>query len=183
MSYLIAAPVPIIAGFAAAWACPMKPDSGADVPFRPPAIVFRIVWPVLYIMMGLAWAFALRNAGRSTGLKALVCIVHLLLTALLCSWLYFYACRDKRSWALLVLLFAQVVSFVATVVGPGLTPRLLLLPLQIWLLFATMLNVYQISSCTANPFSQVYQDVRRTVDNLGAHFQRLGVPAEADAAV
>lgn len=187
MWYLLAAPVPMIAGFAAARACPMKPDSGSDVPFRPPAVVFRIVWPVLYVMMGLAWALALRNAGRRRpGLKALICTAHLLLTAVLCSWLYFYACEDKRDRALLVLLAAQAAGLVATIVGPGAAPRLLLLPLQLWLLFATLLNFYQVSSCATNPFSQVYQDVHAALassaaDDVGANADAVGLRARADS--
>jgi tryptophan-rich sensory protein len=59
---------PLGAGFLSAML--IKDDTGfyqrLNLPFfAPPAAVFRIVWPVLYILMGISLGLIIENAGRS----------------------------------------------------------------------------------------------------------------------
>ena len=49
--------IPLITGYASSAICRMEDSgkSGENVLFRPPAAAFGIVWPILYILMGVAW--------------------------------------------------------------------------------------------------------------------------------
>jgi len=104
-------------------------SAAAGVPLRPPNWVFGVVWPVLYLTTGLAWARAPRE------LDALFAAV----TALCCAWLVVYACARARRAAALVLVAATAcAAALAREAGRA-------LPLALWLAFATYLNVAEVS--------------------------------------
>lgn len=106
------------------------------VPAQPPAFVFGIVWPVLYLAIGLSW------------LKTRSNIPHIALIALLNAWVYFYSCKqDARTalWlfvpiiavAIYVLLeVSRTKSSIATIGIAGLIG---------WLIFAAQLNSAQVN--------------------------------------
>ena len=41
--------------------CKISRNSGNIVKFRPPSFVFGIVWPILYILLGLSWILLLKK--------------------------------------------------------------------------------------------------------------------------
>lgn len=94
-----------------------------NVPLRPPSWVFGVVWPLLYLTTGYAWA---RSRAPTIGLVVLLC----------CAWLYVYSCRRARTASALILLSASVLSFAAS------TRSAWMLPLASWTAFATYLNAY-----------------------------------------
>lgn len=108
-------------------------SAGEKVPFRPPAWVFGVAWPVLYVTTGIAW-----NQSRSDALYAIV-------TALLCLWLLLYSCGGKAGR---VAAAVTAAAAAAMAVYLGTTGSPWAIPLAAWLTFATVLNVTEVSSKT-----------------------------------
>ena len=52
---------PMLIGYIVSYKCKMGKDSGKTVKFRPPGYVFGIVWPILYILLGLSWINSVKN--------------------------------------------------------------------------------------------------------------------------
>mgnify|MGYP001966352487 CR=1 FL=1 len=104
-----------------------------NVPFRPPAPVFAIVWPCLYVTTGAAWMVA----------GATVDVPLAVVTLLCCAWLVLYVCLRKRvlAAASLALTAVIVVALAVHLCGP---PRALLTPLGAWTAFAFYLNAYEV---------------------------------------
>jgi tryptophan-rich sensory protein len=158
--------VPGAAGFAASAACPMRRDDGAAIPFRPPAWVFGVAWPLLYLSFGKAWFLAAAAAVDGAKLDApvllgaaAVCLPYAVCTAAMTAWIPMRApvCRGrslrpqraaekKRSevrafWLLLLALFAAI--FAASLPGQPAAAGLLVLPLVCWLVAATLMSYWE----------------------------------------
>lgn len=128
--------IPILSGFITARLCPIDKSSGNNVSFRPPSFMFGIVWPILYILLGMAWIYSSR-------INKYVHILYLLLNILLCLWIFIYNCKNdpvKGVWILMVCILACVYCII---IGPQIS-RYLIAPLLVWLLFATSLNMFQL---------------------------------------
>lgn len=130
--------VPGALGYALSAACVMP--KSADIPFRPPPWVFGVVWPVLYLLLGIAWFRTAVAAGALSAASA----SYLLTTLLLALWLVVFSCMRQSTNAVFVLL-AAVLSAAFNIALSGPAERLMLLPLVVWLSFATLLNAWQTS--------------------------------------
>lgn len=117
--------LPSVIGFGGAAASPVGPTSGATVPFRPPPAVFRVVWPILFLLLGVAWATAPRRVPAMAAYASLV--------LLLGAWPLAYR-KDRRA-----ALYVLVASIAAALAALALHPTPLLAPLLAWLLFAQTL--------------------------------------------
>lgn len=102
-------------------------NAGSEVPFRPPGIVFAIVWPILLLLIGLSW---FKNINLS--------IYFFILSILLGIWTVIYN-------------YSQLISFIEIIITLFLVLFLifknklyLLIPLSLWLSFASILNGYQV---------------------------------------
>lgn len=121
-------------------ACGGLQNSAKTVPGRPPGWVFAVVWPVLYVTTGIAWASADASASIDAAFVSLV--------VLLCAWLPVYSCAKKKT-------VAAAVLGTSTIAAVGLSIALVkagrpksvawLAPLCLWLGFATYLNVAEVS--------------------------------------
>lgn len=125
---------PIISGYATVYFCPIKKNSANNVKFRPPAFVFAIVWPILYLMLGYAWLISKKYS-----------LIYFLLTISLCFWIIVYACQKNKKLAIFLLLFSIFLAFTCYTLSLKFS-KLLLLPLIVWLNFALLLNVFEVSS-------------------------------------
>ena len=110
--------------------CPMKKNSGIYIKFRPPSYIFAIVWPILYLLLGLAWVISKKNS-----------IIYLILSLLLCYWLVVYSCQKNKNTALVVLLLSILLTLICYTVSKKIS-QLLLLPLIVWLNFAVLLSIF-----------------------------------------
>ena len=118
--------IPLIAVFAVSAFFPVSQRAGIKVSFRPPPYVFAIVWPILLILLGYSWSLhpdlTLQYAG---------------LTFLLALWpvVFYYSPRLAfyeiilTALATAFLIFQDLSSY-------------LLIPLALWLSFASVLNFY-----------------------------------------
>ena len=124
---------PLISGYITILICPMKKSSGSSVKFRPPSYVFGIVWPILYLMIGYAWI----NAKEQS-------IWYLSLSLSLCLWLIIYSCQNNKQGAIGINLLSIFLVLICYTVSDQLS-KLLLLPLLVWLGFALLLSIFEIS--------------------------------------
>ena len=133
MKYLII--VPLIAGFLTSFVCPMTKNEGSTVAFRPPGFVFGIVWPILYILVGLSWYYSH---------NPIINILFIINTFLCCMWLVFYSCLGNKIYALWDLFLLQLCNLFIIfylVQQRKFTSVYLLLPYVMWIIFAIVLSI------------------------------------------
>jgi len=122
---------PMISVYVVSVLYPVKKTSGEKVPFRPPPYVFAIVWPILLLLVGYSWTLRQDLSG-----------LYFTLTVLLSAWsgifnsstlMAFYEIIATTLFAIFLIFhkFDTVSSY-------------LLVPLVLWLMFASVLNYYSI---------------------------------------
>ena len=115
----------------------LRKSAGETVKFRPPPYVFGIVWPILYILFGLCWV----NSGN-THLKN---GVYFIITILLTLWIVAYSCMNKKKYGIYILL--KIIFFIIVLMNLiDTTCRLLLTPLLTWIIFALLLNMFEVQA-------------------------------------
>lgn len=124
---------PLISGYITVSICPMKKTSGSNVKFRPPSYIFSIVWPILYLMIGYAWINAKKHS-----------IWYLALSLSLCLWLVVYSCQNNKKGAIGITLLSILLVLICYTLSEKLS-KLMLIPLLVWLGFALLLNIFEIS--------------------------------------
>ncbi len=128
----------------------------------PPAIVFPVVWTMLYIMIAIAFARTLLLSSNSPAQKALKNYIVVLFTVnllLQVLWTFLYFAKKQIAMAFIVILCLLVVTAILMMmiwhavkikVFPGNTKIIvwLLVPFIMWLSFATVLNFLSVGrSC------------------------------------
>lgn len=128
--------IPLLLSFVITFICPMSRDSGASIKARPPGFVFGIVWPILYIMVGLSWYY---TKTEYTSVISIMFMINLILNYL---WVYLYSCRGNKLYALwdIVLMIVSTLGLIIYLTKVNIVSSMLLIPYFGWLLFATMLN-------------------------------------------
>lgn len=122
--------------------CPMKKgEAGASVPSRPPGWVFGVVWPILYILIGLSWVQLRKQKDKTT-----VDVLFTLLIIILNSWIAVYSCAKQKKTALYILVISVAISLATWGYSVGTTQMFYLTPLVAWLLFAAMLNFTEVNN-------------------------------------
>ena len=129
--------LPSLFGYGTAMFCNVGSQSGSNVSFRPPPVVFSIVWPVLYIMLGVSWYFARKSNELWSD------IFYISLIMLLNLWIVLYSCQGDKKNAIYVLVLSIVFGLLCYTVA-DFTAKLLIVPLIGWLLFATILNIFEV---------------------------------------
>lgn len=140
-------------GFGISRGCPIsKNKNNNDLSFfQPPGIVFSIVWPILYALLGVVLAWLIYSAVNKTAPKGWTIAALTLFSlqmALNFSWMPVYSCANQRETALyimIVLLMTQLTTMV-TVSKVSMTSVAMLSPYTAWLIFALMLNTNSIKS-------------------------------------
>ena len=114
---------------------------GKDIPFRPPSIVFSIIWPILLILLGISWY--LFNISQIKNLY-LIQVLFIILILLLASWSIIY--KYSKIGGLIniilsfcILLYLIIYLFLNKSVTT-VTSSILIIPLAGWLIFAGILN-------------------------------------------
>jgi hypothetical protein len=135
--------MPMVLGYLTSQSCWRKVSgkrAGATVAFRPPAYVFGIVWPLLYIMIGLSWVIAAKTRKQNTHIE--VCYISI--SVLLASWIFLYGCKNKKVWGVYSIALS-IGAVIMTMNVVDVESRILLVPLITWLLLALLLNVFEVS--------------------------------------
>ena len=129
---------PMVAGFVVSKFCKMK-KSGITVKFRPPGYVFGIVWPILYILLGLSWINSNPSSNKTIEL------LYFVLSSLLAYWIVVYACQKNKRNAVFIML-AIILNIGILMVQIPKKSQLYLVPLGIWLLFALLISTTEIQN-------------------------------------
>ena len=122
---------PLVSGYTVSMLCKFKDNDGASLPQRPPRIVFKIVWPILYLLLGLSWYNATTE---------LTNFMHYVSTFLLAFWIYVYNCKNmkKNGIYIIAMTIASIISSIS--LHENKFSKILLTPLLGWLLIAYQLN-------------------------------------------
>tara|TARA_B110000858_G_scaffold20639_1_gene20726 strand:- start:486 stop:935 length:450 start_codon:yes stop_codon:yes gene_type:complete len=110
--------------------------AGKEVSFRPPPIVFAVVWPILYVTTGVAWA------------KTKFDPEFVFLVGLLCLWLLFYSNVEKdvhpRIASLVIIISSAL--FAWYLAAKARRQTFLVFPLAAWLSFASAISITEAAS-------------------------------------
>lgn len=142
---LLLVPAVLLAGFVSgqlAGSGPGNPwfDSLAKPSIYPPPITFGIVWSVLYVMMGLAFAYICSAWGaRGRGVAITMFLIQLAFN-LAWSPLFFGAHQISDALVLIGVLDVAVLITLVLFWRIRVSAGLLMLPYLAWILFATVLN-------------------------------------------
>ena len=126
--YLI---IPILSVYIVGMYYPVNDNNSKELWFRPPGYIFGIVWPILLILVGYSWF-----------LRPKLYIYYGLLTFLLSIWSIIFT-YNKR-YGFVNILLTIVVTLYLILNNLFKKPSLLLIPLLLWLCFASILNFYNI---------------------------------------
>ena len=112
-------------------------------PLAPPAILFPIVWTILYILMGVSAAIVCKDASASPGQKksALKVYAISLFVNFLWSPLFFNLQAFFVSFLWLVLLWVLIVITIARYAKISPLAAYLQIPYLVWVTFAGYLNL------------------------------------------
>ena len=110
---------------------PVTNNAGKELWFRPPAYVFGIVWPILLALIGYSWY-----------LQPKLTPYYSILTFLLSIWSIFFT--YNKLYALINIFITILITLY--LINKNLLSKssFLLIPLLIWLCFASILNYYSI---------------------------------------
>tara|TARA_B100000424_G_C22715252_1_gene388994 strand:+ start:155 stop:547 length:393 start_codon:yes stop_codon:yes gene_type:complete len=119
--------LPVVSVYLVELVYPIDKEAGKNIPLRPPAWVFGIVWPILLLLLGYSWT-----------LRPGLTNYYLILTLLLSSWSIFYT--NNRTLAFLNIL--TTLGFTIYLIFHKFKKKssYLLIPLVAWLSFASYLS-------------------------------------------
>lgn len=115
----------------------VKPDA------QPPGWLFGVVWPILYLMMGGAFAIVLNARGAPQRIAGIVLFLAQLFLNLAWSPLFFGQHQVSSALYLLILIFAAALATTFVFGRIRKSAAWLMVPYLAWLSFACILN-YQI---------------------------------------
>ena len=118
-------------------ACENRMVTDAPAPWQPPKWTFGVVWPILYVCIGVAWALRPSDSAWFA-----------LLSVLLALWLPVYNCWNKCGAAALLIgtaLLSMGMSVALLRQRDTRASGALLVPLVLWLAYASSLNVYNVA--------------------------------------
>jgi len=120
---------PIISVYFISLFYPVKKNTGKNISFNPPPYIFAIVWPILLLLLGYSWT-----------LRPNISYLYIVLTILLSLWLVLFS-LSKRT-AFYELIITLLLSIFMLFYKYETVSSLLLIPLILWLSFASILNYY-----------------------------------------
>ncbi len=144
---IISTAIPLLIGFGSAKLIPNINsiyESLVKPPFSPPAIVFPIVWTILYILMGIAaykvWRLKYENIDVSSAI--FVYAIQLLLNFLWTIIFFGFRLYGLAFLELILLIIFVLLTIKRFYDKAGKGAALLLLPYLIWLIYAGVLNFF-----------------------------------------
>lgn len=133
--------LPAVTGYITSFACHVGKDAGSKITARPPSWVFGVVWPILYIFLGLVWVILRKTDPLIIDILMSITIIGLV------SWIVIYGCMKKKRMALYVLLGILISGLMifGYAWNKNKTAGMLITPFLAWIVFATMLNYTEVN--------------------------------------
>jgi len=123
--------IPLIAVNGMAFLYPISKDSGEKLWFRPQPYVFAIVWPILLLLLGYSWY-----------LRPKLVFFYAYLTILLSTWAMLW--DYNKFYAFINIISTLISTLILIYYKFSKLSSILLVPLLLWLSFASVLNYYSI---------------------------------------
>ena len=131
MDKLIYLFIPMLSVYIVSYYYPVTKQAGKDIWFRPPPYVFGIVWPILLLLIGFSWY-----------LRPNLSFYYTILTILLSTWSIFWS--YSKIYSLINIIITAFFTLYLIFKKYSKKSSILLIPLFLWLSFATLLNFYSI---------------------------------------
>lgn len=144
---------PLVTGYATSALCGGVPKTEGEIqPQRPPPYVFGIVWPVLYLLLGLSWAQAASSSvWWPCANRCAADLLHGVCTGLLVLWLLVFSCGKNKKAGIYVIACALACVTACMALADGHTLSVLaLVPLWAWLFIAFHLNWHAVDGDDAS---------------------------------
>ena len=123
--------IPLISVNSIALLFPISKTSSQKVSFRPPPYVFAIIWPLLLLLIGYSWY-----------LRPNLSYYYAFLTLLLSTWSILWA--YSKLYSLFNIIVTVFFTLYLIFLKYSEKSSYLLVPLFLWLSFASVLNFYSI---------------------------------------
>lgn len=122
---------PIVSVYIVSSYFPVSKSAGQNVSFRPPPYAFAIVWPILLLLLGYSWT-----------LRQGLSLLYFILTVLISAWspIFTFSAVSSLYQIIATTLFTIFLIFYKF----DSLSSYLLIPLVVWLTFASVLNYYSI---------------------------------------
>jgi|UniRef100_A0A6C0CC61 benzodiazapine receptor len=121
--------IPFVSVNSVAYFYPISKDSGEKLWFRPPPYVFMIVWPILLLLIGYSWY-----------LRPKLVFFYAILTLLLSSWSMVW--NNSKFYAFINIICTLLFTLFLILYKYVKKSSILLVPLLLWLSFASVINYY-----------------------------------------
>jgi len=108
--------------------------------FTPPAVVFRVVWPILYILMFVSLYLFLKADGNNLKEWGFWLFITQLALNFMWSPVFFYYKRIQLAFIIAILLTVAVAGMIFVFYKASPVSGLINIPYLIWLIFADILN-------------------------------------------
>jgi tryptophan-rich sensory protein len=131
MDKLIYLFIPMLSVYIVSYYYPVTKQAGKDIWFRPPPYVFGIVWPILLLLIGFSWY-----------LRPNLSFYYTILTILLSTWSIFWT--YSKIYSLINIIITAFFTLYLIFKKYSKKSSVLLIPLFLWLSFASLLNFYSI---------------------------------------
>lgn len=131
MDKLIYLFIPMLSVYIVSYYYPVTKQATKEIWFRPPPYVFGIVWPILLLLIGFSWY-----------LRPSLSFYYTILTILLSTWSIFWS--YSKIYSLINIIITAFFTLYLIFKKYSKKSSVLLIPLFLWLSFATLLNFYSI---------------------------------------
>lgn len=111
--------------------------------FSPPSWIFGIIWPILYLLMGISLyrILMLKRQGENVNIQITLFMIQFILN-LLWSILFFYCGNILAALLDLILLVVFIILTIISFYRKDKIAAILLLPYLLWCIFALILNYF-----------------------------------------
>lgn len=138
--------LPMLLGFAMSRICPNVGQMETTIlKAQPPGWVFGVVWPVLYLAIGIAWMLSRRNSK----IRRIVDLVFIVNLVCINAWIWLYGCKqskEKALWTFIPSIATAIMAMMVVYEATGSSwPAILLAPYVAWLIFASQLNFARVA--------------------------------------
>jgi tryptophan-rich sensory protein len=130
--------LPLIFGILTTLFCFPKSKSQNKLPSE----LFIIVWPILYILIGVSWFLSRKNLNGNN--FSISNILFWILNLCLCLWLIMSSCLNYKMTATYILFICLLLAFLCYTSLEMKTEKYLISPLIIWLIVAVIISINSI---------------------------------------
>lgn len=133
---------PIVSGIIGGYLYPSSSELGKSNPVRPPSWVFGVIWPILYLLIGISWSL-LRNKQKENKKEPwIIDSMFIVLNILLFAWLYVANKLKNYTYAYYIIVSILTIANIIAILSFQIDEPYILLwiPFLVWITIASNLN-------------------------------------------